>query len=146
MPNAPEKADFRIDFEGRWFHDGAPIQRTALVKLFADKGLKIDENGNYWLASPFEKYPVDIEDVPFLIVDYAVSPSGLDFITNMEERIPVGPEHPVELRYVERAGFELPYIHVRGGLYARVNRSVYYNLIEEFGSFLVSRGEKFPLG
>lgn len=138
--NKDQKADFRIDRDGQWYHDGAPIKRAALAKLFSDRALKIDEDGNYWLATPFEKYPVEVEDVPFVIVDYRKEEEGLDFITNMEEVAPLGPAHSLELRD------GIPYIEVRDGLYARVARSVYYNLIEEFGAELKSRGKTYPLG
>jgi uncharacterized protein len=34
-----------------------------------------------------------------------------------------GPEHPIELR-------PLPYLHVRGGLWAKLARPVYYEMAE----------------
>lgn len=119
-----EKPDFKIDRNGVWYHEGSPIKREALAKLFSDRALKIDEDGNYWLATPFEKYPVEVEDVPFVIVDYKGEKGALTFRTNMEETTP---------ERIEMRG-EIPYVHVRNGLYARINRAVYYNLIEEFGA------------
>jgi len=119
-----EKPDFRIARDGTWFHDGAPIKREALAKLFSDRALKMDEDGNYWLQTPFEKYPVEVEDVPFVIVDYKEEDSVLKFRTNMQEKT----NKPIEMRD------EVPYVEVREGLYARISRSVYYNLIEEFGA------------
>lgn len=135
-----QNADFRIDRDGTWYHDGAPIQRDALAKLFSDRALKIDEAGNYWLQTPFEKYPVEVEDVPYVAVDYEVKGTDIDFWTNMGEVIELGPEHPLELR----SG--IPYIEVRDGLYARVARSVYYNLVEMAGEAITSRGQEYPLG
>ncbi|MFN3700258.1 MAG: DUF1285 domain-containing protein [Alphaproteobacteria bacterium] len=144
---ASQSPDFAIDAEGRWFHMGAEISRKALAKLFADRALKMDEAGRYWLQSPFEKYPIAVADVPFLIVDYEHIAGGFDFITNMDERIPVGAAHPIELRQSAAFdGMELPYIHVRDGLYARLGRSVYYNLLQEFGAEIKSRGAVFALG
>lgn len=138
--NKDQNADFRIDRNGAWYHDGAPIQRAALAQLFSDRALKIDEDGNYWLQTPFEKYPVEVEDVPYVVVDYEAKDGDIDFRTNMEEIIALGPEHPLELR----GG--IPYIEVRDGLYARVARSVYYNLVEMAGTVITSRGAQFPLG
>ncbi len=135
-----QKADFKILRNGTWLHNGAPINRKRLAKLFADRALKIDEQGKYWLQTPFEKYPVEVEDVPFVVVDYDESGGDIDLRTNMDEIIALGPEHPLELR----GG--VPYIDVRGGLYARVSRAVYYNMIEAYGAKIQSRGQVYPLG
>lgn len=137
---------FRIAYDGAWYHDGALITRAALAKLFSDRALKMDAEGGYWLKTPHEQYPVEVEDVPYVIVDYTVVPGGYDFITNMEEVIEVGPAHPVFLQRDKISGDELPYIEVRAGLLARLSRGVYYNLVEACGAVLRSRGEAFPLG
>ena len=137
-------AYFKIDRDGQWYHDGAPIDRKALAKLFSDRALKRDEGGEYWLQTPFEKYPVEVADVPYVIVDFEEVNAGIDFITNMEERVPLGPEHPLELR--EFDGVMLPYIEIRDGLYARLGRNVYHELAQRFGVNIKSRGGQYPLG
>lgn len=141
-----DAADFKIAYDGTWYHDGARIERAALAKLFSDRALKVDEDGCYWLQTPFEKYPVDVEDVPYVIVDYHQGKSSLDFVTNMGEHIEVGPDHPVELRTCKKSGNLLPYVIVRDGLYARIGRSVYYNLVEALGASFESRGITHVLG
>jgi hypothetical protein len=129
-----EKPLFRIDYDGQWLHDGAPIRRRELAKLFADKGLRIDESGRYWLQSPEEKYAVEVDDVPFLIIDYDINSPGedqeIDLKTNMGHVLPLGPEHILELRNEPRSGVRVPYIEVKKGLYARLERAVFYNLID----------------
>lgn len=127
--------DFKITRDGTWFHDGAPIKRIALAKLFAGRALKIDADGNYWLQTPFEKYPVEVEDVPFIAVDYEAADDGITFRTNMDETT----NNPIEMRG------HIPYVEVRDGLYARIARSVYYNLVEEFGERFETDGKKFKL-
>lgn len=141
-----DQVDFKIDQNGQWFHNGAPINRKALAKLFSDRALHRDEDGRYWLKTPYEKYPVEVVDVPFIIVDYERTKEGLTVITNMEEKIEIGPDHPVELRVHDLFHVKLPYVEVRGGMYARFGRSVYYNLIEEYGAQIESRGAIYPLG
>lgn len=137
---------FRIDDEGNWFHNDGPINRAALVKLFSDKGLRVDEDGNYWMQSPFEKYPVEVEDVPFIVVDYQDRDNGMTFFTNMDEEIEIGKDHPLELRHNGKQNMKLPYIHVRGGLYARLGRSVYHELVEKYGAVLKIGAFEYPLG
>ena len=137
---------FRIDTEGKWFHNGDPINRAALAKLFADKGLKRDEEGKYWMQSPYEKYPVEVEDVPFIITDYKMQNNTIVLTTNMDEEIKVGEEHPLELRSYAHAEQKIPYIHVRDGLDARISRSVYYDLVMTYGETVESNGITFKLG
>ncbi len=131
-----QAADFRIDRDGTWFHDGAPIKREALTKLFADRALKIDEEGNYWLQTPFEKYPVEVEDVPFVVVDY----EGFDFRTNLAEVISLNDKTNWELRD------GIPYVEIRNGLFARIGRAVLYNLIREHGESIKVENKTFKLG
>lgn len=120
---------FRIDYDGRWFHDGAEIKRPALAKLFADRGLKIDGDGGYWLSSPESRYPVQVDDVPFIIVDYDIRQGEIDLIGNMGDVVPLGPGHILELRPEPHRGIHVPYVMVRAGLYARLSRAVFYRLV-----------------
>ena len=62
--------------------------------------------------------------MPYVIVDYQREKGALTFYTNMNETT----KSPIEMRE------EIPYVEVRDGLYARINRSVYYNLIDQFGA------------
>lgn len=134
---------FTIDRDGRWYcHDPAmgvgPIRREALAKLFAGagtgwmagKGLSVDAAGTYWLTSPHEKYRVDVEDVPFVIVDYDRKRQLLVMKTNFAEEVTLDSEHSFQFR---RDGPfpDVPYIEVRAGLLARVGRAVFYHLAAE---------------
>lgn len=124
---------FRIDYDGQWFHDGAPIRRHELARLFATKGLRVEPDGTCWLQSPESRYPVTVEDVPFIIVDYDIENPGPDqnvtLITNMDEKVTLGPERTLALRPEPKGGVAVPYIEIRPGLYARMNRPVYYKLV-----------------
>lgn len=137
MDDKDQSIDFKIARDGTWFHEGTPIKREALAKLFSDRALWVDESGGYWLKTPFEKYPVEVEDVPFVVIDYD---EGVNLRTNMEEIIELGKGSKWELRD------GIPYVEVRDGLYARIGRAVLYNMVEEFGEQLQSRGRRFPLG
>lgn len=132
--------DFKIMRDGTWFHDGAEIKRAALAKLFADRALVVDEAGKYWLKTPYEQYPVEVEDVPFVIVDYDVSANAVSMKTNMDEHFEINQNTMWELRD------GIPYVEVRAGLFSRLGRSVLYNLIEEFGQEFESGGKAFALG
>lgn len=141
----PDPQNFRIDRDGRWYHDGAPIAREALVRLFAQRGLKQDDQGRYWLQSPFEKYAVEVEDVPFIITDYEIEGAELTFITNMGERVRLSADSTLELRPYPAAEGRIPYIEVRDGLYARMGRAVYYDLLSTYGAALTLGGQTYIL-
>ena len=54
--NEPAVQDFnmKISMDGTWYYQGTPINRIALVKLFASV-LNKDRNGIYWLVTPVEQ-------------------------------------------------------------------------------------------
>ena len=66
-----QQFDIRIAADGRWFHDGDAIGRIELVKLFASILIR-DEFGKYWLVTPVEKGRIEVDDVPFIVVDVSV--------------------------------------------------------------------------
>ena len=117
----------RIDREGQWYYQNTPIRRGGLVKLFASV-LRRGPDGAYWLVTPTERGLVDVEDTPFVITSlYKDSMDRLIFISNMEEKIVLGTEHP--LRLEDPCGKPRPYILVREGIEARVLRAVFYQMV-----------------
>lgn len=120
---------FRIAADGTWFHDGAPIPRPALVRLFAHT-LQRDEDGAYWLVTPVEKVPVAVEDAPFVAVELCAEGEGrearLSLRTNIDTWVAVDRDHPLVVR--GDASAPRPYVVLGGGLEALVARSVYYEL------------------
>lgn len=133
--NPPDcgEIDIRIDREGRWHHAGTPIPRPALVKLFASVLRR--EGERYVLVTPVEKLGIRVEDAPFLAVDMAVETvegqgETLVFRTNLDEAVRCDAAH--RLRFDGRPDSDelRPYIHVRRGLWARLTRSVFLELVE----------------
>lgn len=124
--------DMRIARDGTWFHDGTPINREALVKLFSTILRK--DGDTYVLVTPVEKVRIEVEDAPFVAVDFDIEGEGdaqvLTFTTNVGDATVAGPEAPIR---VERdAGNEepAPYVMVRAGLEARIDRKSFYRLVE----------------
>ena len=120
-----------IDRDGVWHHEGRPIRRPELVRLFASV-LHRDQRGDYWLVTPVERGRVAVADVPFVAVELAREGAGrqqvLRLRTNLEEWVTLDAEHP--LRIADGTGGPVPYILVRRGLEARISTSVYYELAE----------------
>ena len=124
-------SDMRIARDGTWFHQGSPIGRPAMVRLFATI-LRGEPDGTFVLVTPVEKLTIDVEDAPFVAVEMKAEGSGRDaklaFRLNTGELLTAGPEHP--LRFAGTADEPRPYLHVRGRLEALVARPVYYDLAE----------------
>ncbi len=132
MAEAPEAragGAFRIAADGTWFHDGAPIVRPALVRLFA-RALRREPDGAHWLVTPAERVPVEVEDAPFLAVELAVEGSGrsarLRLRTNVGDWVVLNRAHPLIVRGDPES--PRPYLALGGGLEARLARPVYYEL------------------
>ena len=126
MKQTFEHYDIKILADGTWLHNGAPIRRHNMVKLFSTV-LKRDADGVYWLETPVERGRVTVEDAPFVAVELNIASSGksqnLLFRTNTDEWVTAGKDHPI--RMAENGA---PYILVRPGLEAKISRAVYYTL------------------
>jgi len=131
--NPPDcgEIDIVIDREGAWHHEGRPIRRDGLVRLFASVLRR--EGERYVLVTPVEKLGIRVEDAPFLAVEMAVEEGGegpvLVFRTNLDDLVRCDEAH--KLRFDAQAGGEVrPYIYVRRGLWARLTRAVFLDLAE----------------
>lgn len=124
-------SDMRIARDGTWFHQGSPIGRAEMVRLFSTV-LRREEDGSFVLVTPVEKLDIDVEDAPFVAVEMKAEGQGRDmqlaFRLNTGELVTAGAEHP--LRLEEGEDGPRPYLHVRAGLDALVARPVYYQLAE----------------
>jgi len=124
-------SDMRIARDGTWFHQGSPIGRPPMVRLFSTI-LRREPDGRFVLVTPVEKLDIDVEDAPFTAVEMKREGEGdamkLAFRLNTGDLVTAGPEHA--LRFEEREDGPRPYLHVRRGLEALVARTVYYELAE----------------
>ncbi|WP_050528510.1 DUF1285 domain-containing protein [Pseudorhodobacter aquimaris] len=124
--------DIRIARDGTWFYLGTPIGRPALVKLFSNI-LKL-EDGKYYLVTPVEKVGITVDDAPFVAVDFTASGDGeaqsLRFETQVGDFVTAGPDHPIRMARDPQTGEPSPYVMVRAGLEALIDRKSFYRLVE----------------
>lgn len=125
-PSHVGEIDIRIDAQGFWYHEGAPIKRDNLVVLFAS--ILWAEDSQHYLLTPVEKLAIEVEDVPFIVHQMEYIDGAWVAITNTHEQVIVGTGNPVQLRSYH--GQWVPYLNVRFDLWARVNRSIYYQWVE----------------
>lgn len=123
--------DMRIAADGTWFHNGSPIRRPALVKLFASI-LRREPDGRIVLVTPVESVGITVEDAPFVAVEMAVEGEGEDrriaFRTNVDDLVALDAEHALRFSQDGTGGLR-PYIHVRRGLWALLTRALTYDLV-----------------
>jgi len=125
--------DIRIARDGTWFYLGTPIGRPELVRLFAS--ILKREGEDFFLVTPVEKVGIRVDDAPFVAVDFEVANTGrnqvLTFETNLGERIEAGPANKLRFERDAKTGEPAPYVMVRAGLEALIDRKSFYRLVEQ---------------
>jgi hypothetical protein len=123
--------DMQIKRDGTWFYEGTPIGRKPLVRLFSTI-LKL-EDGKFYLVTPVEKVGIRVEDAPFVAVDFDAAGSSenqvISFTTNVGDVVVAGAEHRIRV-VRDAAGEPSPYVHVRAGLEALIDRKSFYRLVD----------------
>ena len=124
--------DIRIARNGTWFYLGTPIGRFELVKLFSSI-LKV-EDGKYFLVTPVEKVGIQVDDAPFIAVDFnEIKINGekaLKFETHVGDQVIANAKNPIRVERDAVSDEPAPYIHIRNGLEALIDRKTFYRLVE----------------
>ena len=150
--------DILILTDGTWLHEGRPIERASLVRLFASI-LRREEDGDYYLVTPVEKWRLRVECLPLVIVDFSLQEAGteqqtLRVNTNTGREFEVGEAHPLFIPAadsVEDSVAGVPAVALDNGLAALFSRAAWYRLVElgeqtEQGFGLLSQGHFYILG
>ena len=147
--NPAETADshMRIAADGRWFHEGRPISRPAMVRAFASLLVR-DYAGRHWLVTPECRQAIAVDDAAFVAVDMQARDGALAFRLNTDELVLAGPDHP--LRAAGDRETPAIYLAVRHGCEARLDRSTWLQLAEHAlatgdATTVASQGAAFPL-
>ena len=116
----------RIARDGTWYHQGTPITRPAMVRLFSTV-LRREPDGSHVLVTPVEKVEIEVESTAFRAIEMQMEGSGKDrqiaLRLDSGDAVIVGPDHPLML-------IPTPRVEVRYGLEAELSRSIYYELAE----------------
>ena len=135
--------DFVVKKDGTWLYQGTPIGRKKLVQLFATV-LQKDDMG-YWLITPTEKGKITVEDAPFFMVEMSVEKSEqniqvLKFRSTLDWWITAGKNNKIWVEIDSETQQPNPYIMVRDGLHARINRNTFYALCEIAQEYILDDG------
>ena len=121
----------RIERDGTWFHEGRPIRRQAMVRLFASV-LRREPDGSHVLVTPVEKLAIDVRATAFRATQMTMAGDGqtrrIGLTLDSGDALIVGEEHP--LLVVETDEGPSPRVAVRFGLEAELARPLYYELAQ----------------
>ena len=131
-PDKSGDMDLRIDREGQWIHEGDPIGRPALVKLFAS--ILKREGDNYFLVTPVEKWQINVDVAPFFMVSaeklYRSGEQAIQLRSISGDQLLIGPNNPLWVDYDEANNQPVPLVTVRDNLNGLLSRSLYYQLVD----------------
>ena len=124
--------DIVIHRDGRWSHEGDPIRRAALVRLFASI-LRREADGEYYLVTPVEKWRIKVEALPLHVVDFDLANPGSSeqqvwITTNTGQRACIGHDHALFFADAGEPG--IPAVELSHGLAAQFGRAAWYRLVD----------------
>ena len=130
-PDRCGHSGMRIARDGTWYHEGSPIRRAAMIRLFSTV-LRREPDGSHVLVTPAEKLDIDVESTAFRAIEMRSEGDGqtrhVAFKLDVGDVVILGPNHP--LRVLETEHGPSPRLLVRHGLEAELVRPVYYELAE----------------
>ena len=124
-------SEMRIARDGTWYHQGQPIGRDAMVRLFASV-LRREPDGRHVLVTPVEKLDIEVEATAFRALTMTMEGAGearrIAFALDSGDAVIAGPDHPLSV--VDTPDGPSPRLAVRHGLEAELARPLYYELAE----------------
>lgn len=125
--------DIRIAADGTWYHEGEPIRRANMVRLFSTV-LRRDADGHHYLVTPAEKLRITVDVAPLHVVDMTCEGDGADrtiaFRTLTDDLVVLDGDHALTVTVDPHSAEPTPLVRVRAGLQGLLSRAVYYDLVE----------------
>lgn len=126
-PELCEGQSISINREGTWFYNNSEIKNIKLVNLFSTVLRK--DNDKYFLVTPTEKVPVEVEIAPYLITNFELlDDETIRLDTNLNYSFNLNSLNTTRLFEIE--GMLMPIVHVRNNIEGFFNRSTYYKLVD----------------
>lgn len=137
--------DIQIKANGDWVHEGCVIKRIGLIRLFSQ--VLWTEGNEVFLKTPAEKVRIQVEDAHFLVTDWqwVTTPKGaaVQFTTLTGESPTLGID--CDLWLADFHGEQRPYISMRFGMKALLQRSTFYSLANELIAIKTAQGQGMGL-
>ena len=134
-PPLSGEMDCVISRDGSWHIDGSELHNFRLQRLLS-KVLKL-EDGEYFLVSPVEKWRIEVEDHPFMIVEITMIDAEtenqvLRVRNNIGDWQNIDETHSISTSVISGLDEDVlvPFVVFRQGLGARFNRNSHLQLAE----------------
>src|SRR4029079_18337078 len=75
QPERCGHSGMRIARDGTWYHEGTPIRRPAMTRLFSTV-LRREADGRHVLVTPVEKLDIEVECTAFRAIEMTTEGSG----------------------------------------------------------------------
>ena len=124
---ADRQGEIKIDKEGNWFFNSAPIIHKQIIDLFA-ASIEHDGKGGYQLHIGAETSPIVVEDTPYVVthIDLEQGADGRSFFLI---RLNDGSREQLCFETFYLGADNIPYCTVKQGRFpARFLRGPYYDL------------------
>jgi hypothetical protein len=150
-PELSGDIDIIIRADGAWYHEGEVIARDSIVRLFASI-LRREEDGEYYLVTPGEKWRIQVELHPLIVTDInriEVGGEGLLQATlNTGRVIDIGEKCPL---FLEARMDNVAAVKLSHGLSALFSRNAWYRLVDmaephQLPPAVTSAGQTYILG
>lgn len=140
---------FKIDKEGVWYHEGVEITHERTY-CYLNSLLQCDNHGVYYIEAEGNKWYVEVEDTPFIIVGIKLVQDNMGFIIKLNDAT----EEFLNPESLIIGKDNIPYCRVKNGRFeARFNRPSYFTLAEHLKYdftkdlfFLESGNKQYYLG
>ncbi len=152
-PDLSGDIDIVIKADSSWIHEGRPFERQALVRLFASI-LRREEDGEYYLVTPVEKWRLQVELLPLLVTDFDIlgkpgAGQQVQITLNTGRQYLVNGDQPLYTPAHENQA-DVPAVKLPHGLAAIFTRAAYYRLVEacvssDEGTGIYSCGEFYKV-
>lgn len=134
QPELSGDIDIHIQRDGTWIYRGSPLAREAMMRLFATI-LRREDDGEYYLVTPVEKWRLTVEDAPLVAHSVEVQGEGrtqkILLTLNTGETLLIGERHPLRVGTYSESSEPRPVVDVVHGLEARLLTTAYYDLAEQ---------------
>ncbi len=145
-PGRSRESTIRLDAQGRFFHDGHPVEHPAMQRAFASWIAKHPDDGRFILSNGYDWTYFEVEDAPFFV----------EAVKDVEARpwlvLSDGSEEPLEPAALRIGALDSLYTRVKNGAFAaRFRRTAQLSLgpwLEEAadgGLELLISGVRYPL-
>lgn len=130
-PQQQGSIDIIIRADGSWWHQGGLIKRHKMVQLFSR--LLSYRDGHYCLITPVEQLNIQVETLPFVIVQAKQLVDKVwQLTTNVGDQIML--TQPNQLHVDLAVPNQIPQVLVRQQLWATLSRQAYYDMALEVHS------------